>query len=51
MEFLDAYGACEALVCRAKGWAVHLGLALIESNEPRHTQLGLATMERVFADS
>jgi aminoglycoside phosphotransferase (APT) family kinase protein len=50
-EFLDAYGAGEALVCRAKGWAVHLGLALVASGEPRHTQLGFNTLERVLADS
>jgi len=51
LEFLKAYGASEALVCRAKGWAVHLGLALVKSGEPRHTQLGLAALERVVADS
>jgi aminoglycoside phosphotransferase (APT) family kinase protein len=50
-EFLAAYGPGEALVCRARGWAVHLGLAHLESNEPRHTQIGLATLERVLADS
>jgi len=51
LEFLDAYNACEALVCRAKGWAVHMGLALVESGESRHTPLGLAALERVVADS
>jgi hypothetical protein len=50
-EFFETYGASEALVGRAKGWAVHLGLAHVESGEPRHTQLGLAALERVCADS
>lgn len=50
-ELLAAYGADEALVCRAKGWAILVGLALLESGEPRHTPLGLAALERVIADS
>jgi aminoglycoside phosphotransferase (APT) family kinase protein len=50
-EFLAAYSASEALVCRAKGWAVHLGLAHALSGEPRHVTIGLAALARVLADS
>jgi aminoglycoside phosphotransferase (APT) family kinase protein len=50
-EFLNACGAEEALVGRALGWAVSLGLALLDSGEPRHVPLGLATLERVTADA
>jgi aminoglycoside phosphotransferase (APT) family kinase protein len=50
-EFLAAYGAADALVSRAKGWAVQIGLALVDSGEPRHVPLGLATLHRVVADS
>jgi aminoglycoside phosphotransferase (APT) family kinase protein len=48
-EFLDAYGASEALVHRAMGWAINLGLFLVASGEPRHVPLGLATLKRVVA--
>ena len=50
-QFLNTYRASEELVCRAKGWAIHLGLALVGSGDPRHTPLGLAALERVVADS
>jgi aminoglycoside phosphotransferase (APT) family kinase protein len=50
-EFLDVYGADEALVSRAKGWAVHIGLALVVSGEPRHVPMGRATLDRVLADT
>jgi aminoglycoside phosphotransferase (APT) family kinase protein len=48
-EFLDAYGASEALVHRAMGWAIALGLFFVTSGEPRHVPLGLATLKRVVA--
>lgn len=51
LQFLDAYGVTDDLVCRAKGWAVHLGLGLVESDEPRHIRLDALTLERVLADS
>lgn len=50
-EFLDAYGADEALVRRARGWAVHLAIAMVDSGEPRHVPLGLAALRRVIADA
>jgi len=50
-EFLEAYGAEKALVSRAKGWAVHIGLALVDSGEPRHVPMGRAALDRVFADA
>jgi aminoglycoside phosphotransferase (APT) family kinase protein len=50
-EFLDAYGAEEALVSRAKGWALHIGLALVDSGEPRHVPMGRAALDRVLADA
>jgi aminoglycoside phosphotransferase (APT) family kinase protein len=46
-ELLDACGAPAAAVERARGWAVHLGLALADSGEPRHVPIGLDTLERV----
>jgi aminoglycoside phosphotransferase (APT) family kinase protein len=48
-EFLAAYGADEALVARAKGWAALMGLALLVSGESRHTPLGAKTLERVIS--
>jgi aminoglycoside phosphotransferase (APT) family kinase protein len=50
-KLLDACGADEALVSRAKGWAVHLGLTLVDSGEPRHVPMGQAALDRVLADA
>ncbi len=50
-ELLDAYGASEPLAKRALGWAVHMGLSLADSGEPRHIPLGLATLARVLEDA
>lgn len=50
-EFLDAYDASEALIQRALGWAIHIGLLLVTSGEPRHVPLGLATLQRVVAEA
>ncbi|OYW23209.1 MAG: hypothetical protein B7Z55_03760 [Planctomycetales bacterium 12-60-4] len=50
-EFLQAYGASDAVRWRAMGWAVHIGLGLVDSGEPRHVPLGLATLNRVIADA
>jgi aminoglycoside phosphotransferase (APT) family kinase protein len=50
-EVLDAYGAEEAMVSRARGWAVHIALALIDSGEPRHAPMGRAALDRVLADA
>lgn len=49
-EFLNAYGADDALVCRARGWALHFGLALLDSGEHRHVPMGQAALNRVLAD-
>jgi aminoglycoside phosphotransferase (APT) family kinase protein len=48
---LDAYGASAAMAMRALGWAVHMGLMLADSGEPRHVPLGLTTLERVLEDA
>lgn len=50
-EFLRVYGADEELVRRAKGWAIHIGLAMANSDEPRHVPMGLAILDRVLADA
>ena len=50
-QFLGIYNASEASVCRAMGWAIHLGLALVESGDSVHTRLGLSALERVVVDS
>jgi aminoglycoside phosphotransferase (APT) family kinase protein len=50
-ELLDTYGASEQEVRRARGWAVHMGLALLEAEEPRHVPLGRATLRRVALDA
>lgn len=50
---LAAYGADEALVTRAKGWAVSFGAVLLETglvDNPRHAAMGAATLRRVAAD-
>jgi aminoglycoside phosphotransferase (APT) family kinase protein len=50
-EFLNAYGAEDALLARAKGWAIIIGLALLDSGETRHVPMGRAALARVLADS
>lgn len=50
-ELLAAYGATDAEVRRARGWAVHMGLGLVDSEEPRHVPLGAATLRRVASDA
>jgi aminoglycoside phosphotransferase (APT) family kinase protein len=49
-RFFAAYRASDEEVARARGWAVHIGLALVDSAEPRHVPLGLAALARVIAD-
>ncbi len=48
-SFFTTYGASEAEVCRAMGWATHLGLALVDSGDARHVAMGLAALGRVGA--
>lgn len=50
-QLLDAYGASEVVAMRARGWAVHMGLAMADSGEARHVPIGLATLERVLEDA
>lgn len=50
-EFLTCYGGTPCLHRRATGWAIHLGLALVDSNEPRHQPLGQTALARVIEDS
>jgi aminoglycoside phosphotransferase (APT) family kinase protein len=50
-QLFSAYRADEALIRRARGWAVHLGLMLIDSGEPRHVPMGQAALDRVLADA
>ncbi len=50
---LAAYGPNEALIARAKGWAVLFGAMLLDSglvDNPRHAAMGAATLRRVAAD-
>lgn len=47
-EFFAEYGASDDVVHRARGWALHIGLGLLESDDPRHAPLGLATLERLM---
>jgi aminoglycoside phosphotransferase (APT) family kinase protein len=49
-EILEAYKADDALVRRAIGWAIHFGLTLMNSGEPRHVPMGRAVLDRVLAD-
>jgi aminoglycoside phosphotransferase (APT) family kinase protein len=49
---IEAYAPDEALLARARGWAVLLGTVLLETglaNSPRHAALGAATLRRVSA--
>jgi aminoglycoside phosphotransferase (APT) family kinase protein len=48
-EFLAAYEASHSLVRRALGWAVLVGLAFVESGEPRHVAIGSAALDRAVA--
>lgn len=50
-QFLETYGAPGDLISRARGWAIQIGLALVDSGEPRHVPLGLATLNRVVTDN
>lgn len=50
-RFLDAYRPPEYVVPRARGWAVHMGLALVDSGEARHVPMGLAALNRVVSDA
>jgi aminoglycoside phosphotransferase (APT) family kinase protein len=45
--FLEAYGASEAQVARARGWAALVGLACVEAGEPPYVPIGLATLARL----
>lgn len=49
--FLEAYAADKELVKRAKGWAIHMGLAMAASGEPRHVSMGRAALDRVLEDA
>ncbi len=49
----QTYGADEATIARARGWAVFYGLILSETglkDTPRHANMGAATLRRVGAD-
>lgn len=50
-EFFSLYNADPAQIRRAQGWALHMGLTLLDSNEPRHMPLGLTTLQRVLEDT
>jgi hypothetical protein len=50
---LEVYAPSQTLLARARGWAVLLGTALLESglvNSPRHAALGAATLQRLEID-
>lgn len=49
-QALEHYGADEALVARAKGWAIVFGVMLLDTglvDHPRHAAMGRATLERL----
>lgn len=48
---LEAYAADDALVRRAMGWALHFGLTLVNSGEPRHVPMGWTILNRLLADA
>ena len=50
---LAAYGADTALIARAKGWAVIISAALVETgmvDHPRHAEMGFRAFNRLLAD-
>ncbi|WP_187782149.1 aminoglycoside phosphotransferase family protein [Gimesia chilikensis] len=49
--FLDIYDAEPCLIQRALGWALLMGLILLDSGERRHVSLGQATLRRILADA
>lgn len=52
--FADGYGATDALLARARGWAVAFGSVLLESgmkDSPRHAEIGAATLRRLAEDA
>lgn len=54
MACLESYRASDDVVARAKGWAVFFGSTLLdagETDQPRHANLGIATLRRVSQDS
>ena len=51
---LDVYAPAQALLERARGWAVSFGTVLLETgltNSPRHAEIGAATLRRLAADA
>ncbi len=51
---LAAYGADDALISRARGWAVQYGVILLETgrvDNPRYARIGDAILRRVAADA
>jgi hypothetical protein len=47
---IEAYAPNQALLARARAWAVLLGAALLEAglaNSPRHAAVGAATLRRL----
>ncbi len=51
---LSAYGSLSPATCaRARGWAIALGLVLLETgmvDSPRHAAIGQAILDRVVSD-
>ena len=52
-EALTRYGAGDALIDRAQGWAVFFGVMLLDTglvDHPRHAAMGRVTLERLAKD-
>ncbi len=50
---LDFYQPSEALLARAKGWAIFFGAVLMDTgliDNPRHAAMGRLTLERLVED-
>jgi len=45
--FLEAYGPTEAEGCRALGWAVNFGSALLDGGESRHVRMGESIIREI----
>lgn len=48
--FLDRYAPTEEEWVRARGWAVNFGMALIDSGDDDHVEIGRVILERIKAE-
>ena len=53
-DLLSTYGASDALLARAKGWAILFGAVLLDTglvDHPRHAAVGKNTLMRLAEDT